>query len=253
VRVVHVAHAGYELPEEVRQWLKNASNSAYASPDIYDTLALLAQGNKPAAIIIGIAAVDWNELEFFDLSRRLSPETNIYVTGNEHQRDKIDAACTRGAKRFVPALFNKDISRKITAGQDQDYSMGGLLAGSLRTAGTEHKQIATPESVPQDKQSDVPTKTDADEPNQKMVIRLLTPKEHDQEIEKTIPFPWAPSSKRPKRTPPAPSATPIEQEKDAKSTEKRKPLDVELTSEELAALRGEQPDLENNANKEQNL
>ncbi|MHC4441008.1 MAG: hypothetical protein ACYTF1_06155 [Planctomycetota bacterium] len=249
VRVIHVAHEHHQLPDEVRLWLRKANNSAYASPDIYDTLALLAKGKKPQAIIIAIDAVDWNELDFFDLSRRLSPQTNIYVTGNQNQQEKIDAACARGAKCFDPNRFDEDISKKITT--PPDYGMGGLLAGSLRTTGTEYKPSDTPKPVKKDDRASVPTKADENGSAQSAVVQLVTQKEHDQVTNKTIPFPWAPSPDRPQRTPPKPSPTPVAREDDATTDQKQKPQDVELTTEELAALMGEPLDKENDSYKEQ--
>ena len=106
-RVAYLVDSANELPDDVRQWLSQADKNACASPDIYDILAILSRGQKLTAIIIDIQAVDWNELDFFNLALRLNPETHIYVTGNEHQQEKIEAACNRGAR-----LFNKDMLKE---------------------------------------------------------------------------------------------------------------------------------------------
>ena len=87
-RVIYVADSAGKLSDQVQKLVCQADNLTYSSGDIYDTLGLLSCGLKPSAIIIAIETVDWNELDFFNLAQRLSPETHIYVTGNEYQREK---------------------------------------------------------------------------------------------------------------------------------------------------------------------
>ena len=113
-RIICISGPADEFNQEIRQWLINAGNNICASPDIYDTLALLSRGQKPSAIIIDMTAVDWNEMSFFDLAKRLSPETDIYVSGSQHQQDKIQAACIRGAAHFDQKISTVDLSRKTT-------------------------------------------------------------------------------------------------------------------------------------------
>lgn len=243
-RVIYVARSARELPEEVQDWLSQGGNRAASSPDIYDALALLAKGRAPVALIVSIDAVDWNEMDFFVQAARLSRETRIYVTGDDHGQGKIDAACARGARRFDPDALTDDLdaasARKETAGP------GGLLAGSLRTVRPPSRAGSEPQPQSEEDETEEPV---ADEsPSELPPVRLLTggeEEEDDFDAPISVPVPWAPSPNRPKRTPPpslprkdqaagtgAAAPTP------GQAGRPQQPAPVELTPEELAALLG---------------
>src|SRR5690606_16500590 len=99
-RIVYVAASARELPGEVQQWLGRMEHRAARWPHIYNALALLATGARPAVMIVSMDAVDWSEMDFFDQAARISRNTRIFVTGHEHHAAKLEAACRRGAMLF---------------------------------------------------------------------------------------------------------------------------------------------------------
>ena len=244
-RVIYVAQNAHEFPEEVQAWLSELDDHASPCPDIYDTLALLAMGSKPAAIVVSIDAVDWNELEFFDHCARISPETHIYVAGNGRQQAKIEAAWARGARPFDVDALSEDLEAPVEEARPSGPS--SLLAGSLRPVRPVSKEASASTPFPR-------KAVDPDEDKQspeRPAVRLVAPTEdEDLDISVPLPVPWAPSPHRPKRTPPQPASrdetpaaaaeaarTPSPTPADSSRTQQQ-PSPVELTPEELAALLG---------------
>ena len=269
-RVLYVAGSARELPEEVRDWLADADNRAVAAPDIYEALACLTKRPRPAALIVNIESVDWEEMEFFDLAGRLSRETTIYVTGHNYHRAKIEAALQRGAKLFNPDDLAQDLARPAPG--TQRFTPGDLLAGTIDSfPQVPDRQLhitLVPEEAdqppvraepggarqtaqrPVEAEISLPAGDAADKPP----VRLVTPADIEDEalaptdeIDTTIPFPWAPSPSRPQRTPPpiaaqsaagqprTPPAPPPQQPAPAAAP---RGTSSELTAEELAALVG---------------
>jgi len=244
-RVIYVAQSVREFPQEVQGWLSQPDNQARPSPGIYDTLALLAMGGRPAAIVVSIDAVDWNELEFFDHCARMSPRTQLYVAGSEHQRAKIEAARARGARPFDPDSLGEDLSAPVEAARPVGPS--SLLAGSLRPLRPVSKDASPATPFPRKA-----VEPDEDRPAvERPAVRLVTPTD-DEDLDRPVPIPvpWAPSPDRPKRTPPkraprnddspaAPEAARVQSvAPDESARTRQQHLPVELTAEELAALLG---------------
>ncbi len=258
-RVIYVAGSAREFPTEVQEWLARPENRAAALPSVYDALAELTRRPRPVAVLVSIEAVDWEEMEFFDLAARLSRDTSIYVAGHDHHRAKLDAALQHGARRFNAADLAHDLARPApnlgrTTARD-------LLAGTLRSfpqaAGRNlHVTLVPTESAPAEPPDPVtvqPTPAVEDDSPQQPPVRLATPIDIDddslkppEEPNRAIPFPWAPAPNRPKRTPPSaqastepppgprtpPGETPQPPEPPGR------PTAPELTPEELAALMG---------------
>jgi hypothetical protein len=261
-RIVYVAASAHELPEEVQRWLGRAENRAAGSPHIYDALALLAGGARPAALIVSLEAVDWNEMDFFDQAARISRETHIYVTGHRHDAAKLEAACKRGA-----SLFDEETIREDLAGQSSWKGVGvsDILAARLASASPPAPPRPTvirpvPPEPPETDTPDLPEESPETQPEPEPApvepppVRLLDPAEVEA-IEETaekdpgqsIPFPWSPSPNRPKRTPPkarrakAEPAAPAPASKMPPMPPPPAPIPrqpVELTAEELSALMG---------------
>jgi len=264
-RVIYTTSSARELPENVRHWLSQASNSATSSANIYDVLALLSLGRKPEAIIINIDVVDWSELDFFDLALKLSPETKIFVAGYDHQQDKIDAACSRGAKPFDTRALNETLKKSTHL--NGNYTEGGLLAGSLRSSPPPLKPVQPPPSsikatIVAEHSSAAETespKTDRDQTLTSPVVRLVTSLEHEDHDEQqpSIPFPWSPSPNRPQRTPPTKGT---QSESSSKTTahagnindnlDDPDRINVQLTPDEIAALMGKSTDQKSDTYKE---
>lgn len=99
-RIIYVARTARELPEEVQEYLSQSGIRAMAVANIYDALATLAQQRNAAVLIVSIEAVDWNEMEFFDLLRRVSRDVQVFVAAHEYQQAKLEAALQRGARPF---------------------------------------------------------------------------------------------------------------------------------------------------------
>jgi len=285
-RVVYVAGSAREFPASVQEWLSLPEHRAVASSNVYDALAGLTRRRRPVAIIVSIESVDWEELDFFDLAARLSRETSIYVTGHEHDRAKIEAALSRGARPFSAEELTQDLSRPAPGPHPPKTC--DLFAGTLRTAPERLEPPADggPESdsrVPAisalsiSARSRSPESARAEQPAPERMgppeapieeratpppsVRLVTPSESDVDVEPPadheppIPFPWAPSAARPKRTPPAAAGKHTAEAHDARearadsgaeapglqsepSAPHPAPPSVELTAEELAALMG---------------
>ena len=259
-RVLYVAGSARELPQEVRDWLARAENRAVAAPDIYEALAGLTKRQRPAALIVNIESVDWEEMEFFDLAGRVSRETAIYVTGHDHHRAKIEAALQRGARLFNPDDLAADLARPTPG--TQRITPGDLLAGTIdsfpQVPGRQLHITLVPEEADQPQAAQSPVEAEislpAGDAADKPPVRLVTPADVEDEalaptdeFDAAIPFPWAPSPGRPKRTPPpiaaqsaagqprTPPAPPPQQT--APAAAPRSPS-LELTPEELAALVG---------------
>jgi hypothetical protein len=239
-RVIYVAASARELPEDVQDWLSQGSNRAAASPNIYDALATLAVGKRPTtALIVSMAAVDWNELEFFDLVARVSRDTHVFVVGPPYEDAKIEAACARGAELFSAEKLDEALS--VTEAPPMDAE--GLVAGSV-AKDPQRPTAARPINVEPPKEEHRPS------------VRLVTPSETDDEV--TVPVPWAPSASRPQRTPPKPIEPPpiaapdAEEERpvEERPRTRRPPPQVKLTPEELAALLGRPTEGEAGAAKE---
>ncbi|GMU22910.1 MAG: hypothetical protein AMXMBFR13_29940 [Phycisphaerae bacterium] len=254
-RVAYVAGAAREFPADVQHWLGQAENRAARCSSIYDALAMLTAGApRPVALIVSISAIDWSEMEFFDHVARLSRDTRVYVSGHEHDAAKLEAACQRGARLFNAELLAEDLASAPTP-----WIRGGmndLVAGSLRPSamppvakGPAIRAVAVEEEPVQPEAAE--PEAEASEPEleaepaplveQQPPVRLV--ERVQEEPEEPIPFPWAPSANRPKRTPPA--RGPLEQppppsaQPEAGEIPERPPrTQVELTPEELAALMG---------------
>lgn len=244
-RVVYVAESARELPEEVQDWLGQASNRAASSPNIYDALALLATGKTPVAIIVSMDAVDWNEFEFFDHVARLSRETRVYVAGHEHHDAKIEAACARGAKVFDPDALDEELE-EATA-KEKASGPAGLLAGSLRSAARRGRGAA--ESLSRSQSPGIDASGEPDRSSDPPPVRLVTGQTANEEDDAgatvPVPVPWSPSPDRPKRTPPKPASSdseaptaPPTDERPTEPSPAQRPSPVQLTPEELAALLG---------------
>ncbi len=234
-RVIYVAASARELAQEVQDWLGQPSIRASASPDIYDTLAQLAEGKSPLALIVSMESVDWTELEFFPLVHRVCPDALIYVTGAGHQEAKMEAALARGARRFDPEVLNELLA---VAPPVRSAGPAGLLAGSLRT--DIEVAEAAPRLVPPEPVEAPPGVTPEPE---RPPVRLVSSTE-TEEHEAAVPFPWSPASGRPRRTPPSQVAGAAESKPEP--VRRKGPSNkggVKLTPEELAALL-EQPPLE---------
>ena len=133
-RVVYVAGPSADLPDLIQAWLNE--HPVQESKDIYDALAILTARQRPVALIVNIEAVDWHEMDFFDIAARLSRETRIYVVGQEYHRAKLDAAIASGARRFSPGDLADDLARPAPG--SQRVGVRDLLAGSLRTPAKPH-------------------------------------------------------------------------------------------------------------------
>ncbi|HOB74179.1 MAG TPA: hypothetical protein PKG54_06610 [Phycisphaerae bacterium] len=128
-RIIYVAASARELPEEVQQWLGRAEHRAARSPHIYDALALLAGGARPAVMIVSMQAVDWSEMAFFDLVARISRHTHIFVAGHSHDDSKLKAACKRGARLFEEESVAEALSS--TANWSRPAGVADILAARL--------------------------------------------------------------------------------------------------------------------------
>lgn len=132
-RIVYVAASARELPEEVQQWLGRAEHRAASSPHIYDALALLATGIRPAVMIVNIGSVDWSEMGFFDQAARIGRETRVFVAGHDYDAAKMEAACKRGAYLFDEAAVGEALSSPPA--WSRGPGMSDILAASLKPAG----------------------------------------------------------------------------------------------------------------------
>lgn len=277
-RIMYVAATARDFPSDVQEWLGRPEHRAASSPHIYDALAMLAGGFRPAILIVSMEAVDWGEMEFFDQVARLSRETHIFVAGDEHLAAKLTAACKRGA-----LLFDDETIRECLSGPapwTRGQGMSDLLAGSLKPAGTPKVVLPTPlrpvpfepEEPEEHEEPEVAKEEPAPEPEARCQpgtlrepepvisvpppVRLMDEVDVEAEAEleaepveeethEPIPFPWAPSAKRPQRTPPKPQASAVEPGSAAPPPAVQPPppapgprQPVELTAEELAALMG---------------
>ena len=274
--VIYVAVSARELPGDVQDWLGRSETRAIASPHIYDLLAQLVRGKRFAAIIVSIQAVDWNEMEFFDLAARLAHHTPIYVAGLYQTRAKLEAACRRGARLFDPVGL-----------AEASAAAAGMSA--LSPERIAHVPIFPPvpvavEPPPTDRiepqvervvskeahdvvpQGLAPEATDipadaVDEPAAPTVSAIqlpaaieprpevrqafrLAPDSFEDREERPVVFPWTVNPNRPRRTPPKPAtsgvATPSEESPsgpaDAQAGKSTPMRSVRLTPEEIAAL-----------------
>lgn len=235
-RVIYVAGSAREFPPEVRDWLSEGQHRAVAAPNVYDALARLTGRHRPAAVIVSIESVDWEEMEFFDLARRLSRQTTLYVSGAEHQEDKLAAALARGAQRFEEGSVDEDLARHTGIQETDDGECskpvgqpgaprpesGRLsLVHGLRTSAPLPPSAGEPMDAASRQRAVFVEITEEDEeslasgdetlPAEPAGVRLVAePETASQELsesavdgdEQPIPFPWAPSRQRPQRTPP---------------------------------------------------
>jgi len=77
---------------------------------------MLAAGRRPAVLIVSIEAVDWSEIGFFDYVARLSPQTRVYVAGEDHHQEKLTAhadtaRCHSPAWLPAPTWGSRSVSR----------------------------------------------------------------------------------------------------------------------------------------------
>jgi len=130
-RVVYVAGLSADLPDLIQAWLNE--HPTQQSHDIYDALATLTARQRPVALIVNIEAVDWQEMDFFDIAARTSRDTRIYVVGQDYHRVKLEAAIAKGARRFSADDLAEDLARPAPG--SQRVGVRDLLAGSLGTIG----------------------------------------------------------------------------------------------------------------------
>ena len=131
--LVQVAASADDFPLEIREWLAASSADIATSPDIYDALALIANGCRPAAMIVSLGAIDWNEIEFFDHIRRLSPSTTVYVASRDNEDAKSQAAGRYGVKRFDAPALDRSLQRaRVPADVDRGDN---LFAGAVSIVG----------------------------------------------------------------------------------------------------------------------
>ena len=161
-RIVYIAASARELPDEVQQWLGRAEHRAASSPHLYDALALLAAGARPAVMIVSMGAVDWSEMEFFDQAARLCRTTRIFVTGQPHQAAKLDAACKRGASLFDAEIASESLAGSATSSRESGVS--DILAGNLWPA-------AAPTAFTSIPLKPVRSEPEPEEPEKKIVWR----------------------------------------------------------------------------------
>ena len=198
LRVVYGAVAAREFPESVREWLGETNHRAVASPNVYDALALLSTGRSPAAIIVSMDSVDWEEMPFFEHVTRLASTTRVYVSGEPHCGAKIESACRLGAHVFDADALDRDLN--ATFDRSGETSMERLVAGTL--------------PVPEGASASPLTPAEADPPS----VRLVASPETDDTDASPVPVPWLPNPLRPQRTRPPEQTSPV------------------VTPEELAAL-----------------
>ncbi len=290
-RLVYVAGAARELPDEVQEWLSHPGHPAVAASGVYEALAMLAGRRRPAAILVSMESVDWDELEFFEHAVRVGRDTRVYVVGGEHQQAKIEVAVNRGARRFDGELLDEDLRR--ASARPQRMATRDLLAGTLEAVqarSTAALRVAAggrigaeapplpparggwpahpvPERQPEEPEDQevarveepvlepVPSDDEVRGETDRPVVRLVSRGEEEDELaseeeaSSPIPFPWAPSPNRPKRTPPSARGESLEAANEvqpggsrpeaATAFGSRQPFSpVELTAEELAALVG---------------
>lgn len=264
-RVIWVAGSLAELPDEVHAWLRQQGERASACTNIYDALATLTIHPRPAALVVNIELVDWQEMEFFDWVAALGSETTVYVVGGQREQDKIDAALRRGARRFDTGSLTTDLDRSPS--ESRRPCIDDLLAGSLQLDKPFPARFACyprpvrADSMPPaaDKQlsPDESVKSAPPVTSAKPSVRLVGSNKAEQEVgsagdtDRPVPFPWAPAANRPKRIPPRSSAKkgniPQESgEHDRQSSAEQinsveeggsvQSLSVELTADELSAL-----------------
>jgi hypothetical protein len=243
-RVIYVAESARVLPPEVQEWLSQADHPATASPDVYDALALLANGRKPLALIVNIDAVDWSEISFFEHAARLSASTAIYVSGPDHTEDRIKAACARGALRFDGEALSERL--RTAPSVNERRGPDRLLAGTLQPP-------STPAGAELEDRDDATAAADDSEQPERTPrppVRLYVEQSEEAEAEREqaetaaappVPVPWVPNPARPRRTPPPGSKPAADARDEAGGSDPQagaRPTPVELTPEELAALLG---------------
>ena len=260
--------------------------------DVYQALAALVTDPRPALLALNVDDLDWDELDFFDHVRRIAPGIRVLVTSAAGDQGRLEQACHRGAEllagfdldawRFVapevphvqPPPAERPRTRSTSAAAvpevpvappdspdqtslEEDTIPFTALLGSKPSLKTARELVAgsvqpvlTPVEPPPSPPSVPATATGSTAPN----VRLVQAEErHDASA---IPFPWAPSPTRPKRTPPG---APPARRQEAPQPERprgesggtarpspdvagRAPINVELTREEIAALlRGPHP------------
>jgi hypothetical protein len=278
-RVVYVAGSTRDFPESVQAWLSQAHVRAIASPHIYDALAMLTTHRRPDVLIVALEGVDWSEMEFFELARRVARDTTVYVTGGGHQQEKISSALERGALLFDPEHIAEDLARSER--HETRLSTRELWSGIVEAMDAPRPDDAPParrdETVPpSEQQPDSAARLQAPERREGMRLvheipcerateadESLTETSASDEAEGTsepsdtsdlsIPFPWSPSPARPMRTPPQarsprPNDPPPETAPSTDPPDETAPPQrglnvggIELTAEELAALMGRRP------------
>ena len=260
--------------------------------DVYQALAMLVVGPRPAVLAVQVDDLDWEEFDFFDQVRRIAPEIRVLATSAAGDQPRLEQARRRGAELAagfdleawtslapdVPRVQAPPVERSRAgpataaavpgapvaapdssdqAGCEEDAIPFTALLGSKPSLKTARELVAgsvqpvlTPVEPPASASSAPPAAAGSTVPN----VRLVQPEEPD--APPAIPFPWAPSPTRPKRTPPgapparsheAPQAErarsePGDAPRPAPDPAGRAPINVELTREEIAALlRGPRP------------
>ncbi len=278
-RIVYVAGSTRDFPEFVQAWLSQAHVRAIASPHIYDALAMLTTHRRPDVLIVALEGVDWSEMEFFELARRVARDTPVYVTGGVYQEEKLRAALDRGALVFDPEHIAEDLAR--SEGHGTRLSTRELWSGIVASMDAPRPEDAPSASrneavPPTEQQPETAAQPPAPERPEGMRLVHESPLEGAAEADESltglsdsdqaertsepsdtsdlsIPFPWSPSPARPKRTPPQarsprPTDPPAETAPSIEPPDESEPPPrglnvggIELTAEELAALMGRRP------------
>ncbi len=260
--------------------------------DVYEALASLVTGPRPAVLALNVDDMDWDEFDFFDHLRRLAPEIRVLVTSATGDQSRLEHACHRGAELLagfdldawtsgaadVQPILQPPVERPqahsapaasvradptaspVSSDEEaleQDTIPFTVLLGSKPSLKTARELVAgsvqpvlTPVEPPPSPPSVPATATGAPAPN----VRLVQAEERDDAP--AIPFPWAPSPTRPRRTPPGGSTARAEEiarpghargepgdfSRSSPEPAGRAPINVELTREEITALlRGPHP------------
>ena len=266
-QAVYVAGSARDFPEDVQAWLAGPTVQAAFSPDVYDCMARIAQGYRPRVIILHVGALDWNEFEFFELVARVSPESRVYVVGDDHHDDKLDEAIARGASHFDAEHVEEDLT---TAMPIRPFTgPGDLVAGTLAQPQRSEadRESTTRKPAPTTAVRLVPAEEDVvdeEEPEQPSEVEEQVEAAEEEPAAPKMSYPWAPSPQRPKRIPPGgrrePPAEPTTEHAVSPPKTKSDPVGQsssdkggahpELTPEELAALLGKSAELNNDKAKE---
>lgn len=185
VTVVHVSGSDGAAARAVDAALAGGGFRVERAPDVYVALGriLSAQGPRVAAVVVRLEEVDGSDLEFFGLVRRVRPEVRVYLYGRSlilHESEVAPLESMRVEPEYlVPrmvhdlAVFERMVTGGVSCGGEVEAGLAGASAGRSAPAG------------------------------QRREGRQVSGEVRGAECEESPPVPWAPSSRRPARTPPA--------------------------------------------------